>query len=129
MGAPSDSERDEDAPDYTGVAVLLPCFNEGLTIGKVVADFEAALPGATIYVFDNASTDDTADVAKKAGATVVHSPDRGKGNVVRHMFDVVDADTYLMADGDDTYPASEAPIPGISGQTIVEAIQAESPGV
>jgi glycosyltransferase involved in cell wall biosynthesis len=87
------------------IAVLLPCFNEEATIGKVVADFRRALPGADVFVFDNVSDDDTARVAAEAGAVVVRSPRRGKGNVVRHMFETVEADVYVMADGDDTYPA------------------------
>ncbi len=90
------------------VAVLLPCHNEATTIAKVVADFRAALPAAEIYVFDNNSTDDTARIAAGAGAIVVASQRRGKGNVVQHMFRVVDADIYVMADGDDTYPAHMA---------------------
>jgi glycosyltransferase involved in cell wall biosynthesis len=90
------------------VAVLLPCYNEAATIGKVVADFRRALPTAEIFVFDNASDDGTARVAAEAGAAVVHSPRRGKGNVVRHMFETVQADVYVMADGDDTYPAHES---------------------
>lgn len=95
--------------DYSRVAVLLPCFNEALTVGAVVADFQRHLPGATVYVFDNLSTDGTAEAARLAGAHVVLSPRQGKGHVVRHMFNAVDADAYLMADGDSTYPASEAP--------------------
>lgn len=91
------------------VAVLLPCYNEALTIGKVVEDFRAALPHAHIYVYDNNSTDGTAQVAADAGATVVPSRRQGKGFVVQHMFATIDADLYIMADGDDTYPASEAP--------------------
>ncbi len=90
------------------VAVLLPCYNEAITIGKVVDDFKAALPQAKIYVFDNNSADDTAKIAKERGAIVVPSPKQGKGNVIRHMFSSVEADVYMMADGDDTYPASEA---------------------
>ncbi|HXV14448.1 MAG TPA: glycosyltransferase [Candidatus Krumholzibacteria bacterium] len=90
-------------------AVLLPCYNEAVTIGQVVADFRAALPDAVVYVFDNASDDDTAAKARAAGAVIVPSPRRGKGNVVRHMFRTVDADLYVMADGDGTYPAHAAP--------------------
>jgi glycosyltransferase involved in cell wall biosynthesis len=90
------------------IAVLVPCYNEALTIAKVVADFSRVLPGATIYVFDNNSTDDTAREATKAGAIVVPSPLQGKGNVVRHMFKDISADIYLLVDGDDTYPASAA---------------------
>jgi glycosyltransferase involved in cell wall biosynthesis len=95
--------------DYSETAVLVPCLNEEITIGTVVADFKRFLPGAKVYVFDNRSTDRTAQVAAEAGATVVFSPRPGKGNVVRHMFSVVDAATYLMVDGDDTYPAAAAP--------------------
>lgn len=90
------------------IAVLLPCYNEALTIGKVVKDFRAALPDADIYVYDNNSTDGTADVAREAGAIVRKEPIQGKGNVIRRMFREVDADCYLMADGDDTYPAKQA---------------------
>jgi glycosyltransferase involved in cell wall biosynthesis len=90
------------------IAVLLPCFNEEVTIGKVVRDFREAVPEATVYVFDNNSTDRTAGIAREAGAVVVPSPRQGKGNVVQHMFRVVDADLFLMADGDDTYPAAHA---------------------
>jgi glycosyltransferase involved in cell wall biosynthesis len=91
------------------VAVLVPCFNEAAAIGKVVADFRAALPSATIYVYDNNSTDDTAKVAAAAGAEVRGEYRRGKGNVVRRMFQDVEADIYVMVDGDDTYDASVAP--------------------
>lgn len=90
------------------VAVLLPCFNEEVTIGKVVNDFRTALPTAEVYVFDNNSSDKTAAVAAEAGAIVVNSPKQGKGNVVQHMFRIVEADIYLMADGDDTYPVDKA---------------------
>lgn len=90
------------------IAVLLPCFNEGITIGKVVRDFRAALPDADIYVYDNNSTDNTADAAQEAGAIVRREPMQGKGNVIRRMFREVEADCYLMADGDDTYPADQA---------------------
>lgn len=96
-------------PETSKTAVLIPCLNEELTIGKVVGEFKAALPSAEIYVFDNASTDRTVEVAHRAGATVVSSPIRGKGNVVRHMFEAVDADVYVLVDGDDTYPAAQAP--------------------
>lgn len=91
------------------IAVLLPCYNEAITIGQVVRDFREALPGADIYVFDNNSSDDTATVAREAGAIVVPSPRQGKGYVVIHMFRLIEADIYVMADGDDTYPASAAP--------------------
>lgn len=90
------------------VAVLLPCFNEEPTIGKVVRDFRAALPEAAIYVYDNNSMDGTAQVAAAAGAIVRREPVQGKGNVIRRMFREVEADAYIMADGDDTYPADQA---------------------
>lgn len=91
------------------VAVLLPCYNEEMTIGKVVRDFRAVLPEADIYVYDNNSTDRTAEVAAEAGAIVRRERVQGKGNVIRRMFREVEADCYLMADGDDTYPAHHAP--------------------
>lgn len=91
------------------VAVLLPCYNEEVTIGKVVRDFRAVLPEADIYVYDNNSTDRTAEVAAEAGAIVRRERVQGKGNVIRRMFREVEADCYLMADGDDTYPAHHAP--------------------
>lgn len=91
------------------IAVLLPCYNEEVTIGKVVRDFKAALPNATIYVYDNNSTDRTAEIATAEGAIVRKEPRQGKGNVVRAMFEDIDADVYVMADGDDTYPADAAP--------------------
>ena len=91
------------------VAVLLPCFNEEVTIGKVVRDFKAALPDATVYVYDNNSTDRTAEIAAAEGAIVRREPRQGKGNVIRAMFEGIDADVYVMADGDDTYPADAAP--------------------
>jgi glycosyltransferase involved in cell wall biosynthesis len=91
------------------VAVILPCYNEAPVIASVVAAFRAALPGAAIHVFDNGSTDGTADVARAAGAEITYVSARGKGNVVRRMFADVEADIYLMADGDGTYDASAAP--------------------
>ena len=93
----------------TSVAVLIPCYNEEITIKKVVQDFKTALPEATIYVYDNNSTDNTAKIAKEAGAVVRKEPRQGKGNVIRAMFQDIDADVYVMADGDDTYPAEAAP--------------------
>jgi len=87
------------------IAVLIPCLNEELTIGKVVRDFREQLPDAEVHVFDNASTDGTAAAALEAGAIVHPEPRRGKGHVVRSMFQKVDADFYVMVDGDDTYPA------------------------
>lgn len=90
------------------IAVLIPCHNEAMTVAKVVGDFRAALPEAAVYVFDNASSDDTATLARAAGAKVIAVPAKGKGHVVRSMFRDVDADAYLMVDGDDTYPADRA---------------------
>lgn len=100
------------------VAVLLPCCNEALTIAEVVAGFRAVLPSARIYVYDNRSTDDTAARARAAGATVRYEQWPGKGNVVRRMFADIDADLYLLADGDGTYDASVAP-------TMIERLLAE----
>lgn len=90
------------------IAVLIPCYNEAVTIGKVVDDFRRELPGASIYVYDNNSSDDTAAIAREHGAIVRFEPRQGKGNVVRQMFRDIEADCYLMVDGDDTYPADAA---------------------
>lgn len=90
-------------------AVLIPCYNESATIEKVVRDYRAALPDAVIYVYDNNSTDGTAELAERAGAVVRHEYRQGKGNVIRSMFRDIDADCYLVTDGDDTYPAESAP--------------------
>lgn len=90
------------------IAVLIPCYNESLTVAKVVSDWKAALPEATIYVYDNNSKDNTADIAREAGAVVRHEYQQGKGNVIRRMFREIDAQVYLMVDGDDTYPADNA---------------------
>ncbi len=91
------------------VAVLLPCYNEALTIAEVVQGFKASLPGAKIYVYDNNSSDLTALRARLAGAEVVREPRQGKGNVVRRMFSDIEADIYIMADGDGTYAPEDAP--------------------
>ena len=91
------------------IAVLIPCYNEAQTIEKVVTDFKAALPESVIYVYDNNSTDSTAELARKAGAVVRYEHQQGKGNVVRRMFQEIEAECYVMADGDDTYPAHNAP--------------------
>lgn len=91
------------------IAVLIPCYNEGLTIGKVVRDISSALPDATVYVYDNNSTDGSGELAKAAGAVVRREHKQGKGNVIRRMFREVDAQSYLMLDGDNTYPADAAP--------------------
>lgn len=90
------------------IAVLIPCYNEEKTIEKVVKDYNKALPDADIYVYDNNSTDNTASIAKKVGAIVKYEYRQGKGNVIRSMFKDIDADCYLMIDGDDTYPAIHA---------------------
>lgn len=87
------------------IAVLIPCYNEELTIEKVIKDFKKELPSADIYVYDNNSKDNTSEIAKRAGAIVKHEYRQGKGNVVRSMFRDIDADIYIMVDGDDTYPA------------------------
>ncbi len=91
------------------IAVLIPCYNEAMTVAKVVADFRAVFPTADIYVYDNNSTDGTDEIARKAGAIVRYEKAQGKGNVVRSMFRDIDADCYIMTDGDDTYPAEYAP--------------------
>ena len=90
------------------IAVLIPCYNESATIEKVVKDYKKALPEADIYVYDNNSKDHTDEIAKKAGAIVRYEYRQGKGNVIRTMFREIDADCYLMIDGDDTYPAENA---------------------
>lgn len=94
--------------DQDEIAVIIPCYNEAQTIGKVVDDFKRELPAARIYVYDNDSTDATAAIAMKHGANVRFEPRRGKGNVCRQMFRDIDAACYLMVDGDDTYPAQAA---------------------
>ena len=90
------------------IAVLIPCYNESQTIAKVVRDYRQALPEATIYVYDNNSSDGTDEIARAAGAVVRYERRQGKGNVIRTMFREIDADCYLMIDGDDTYPAENA---------------------
>ena len=90
------------------IAVLIPCYNEAKTVRKVVEDFKRALPEATIYVYDNNSTDKTAEIAREAGAVVRYERKQGKGNVIRRMFRDIDAECYIMTDGDDTYPAEYA---------------------
>ena len=97
------------------IAVLIPCYNEEVTIAKVVDDFRAALPDATVYVYDNNSTDRTGEIAREHSAVVRFEPRQGKGNVVRQMFRDIEADCYLMVDGDDTYPAE-------AGRTLCDPI-------
>jgi glycosyltransferase involved in cell wall biosynthesis len=101
-----ESKEDLAAISEREIAVLIPSYNEEPTIAAVVAQYRARLPGATIYVFDNASTDRTAALAEEAGAIVFHERRRGKGFVVQSMFQLVEADIYVMVDGDDTYPAA-----------------------
>ena len=91
------------------IAVLIPCYNESISIEKVVLDYKKNLPDAVIYVYDNNSTDGTAEIAKKSGAIVRYERKQGKGNVIRRMFREIEAECYLMVDGDDTYPAEYAP--------------------
>jgi glycosyltransferase involved in cell wall biosynthesis len=120
------------------IAVLIPCHNEARTVGTVVADFRRTLPGATILVYDNASTDGTAEVARDAGAVVRGVPLRGKGNVVRQMFADVEADVYVLVDGDDTYDAESAPemvgrlvresLDMVNGARVAEGAGAYRPG-
>lgn len=91
------------------IAVLIPCYNEEKTVEKVVRDFRAVLPEAVIYVYDNNSSDRTVELAEAAGAVVRHEYSQGKGNVLRRMFREIDAECYILVDGDDTYPAESAP--------------------
>ena len=102
----------------SAVAVLVPCFNEAAQVAAVIRDFANALPGASIYVYDNNSADGTADIARQAGAVVRYEPLQGKGNVVRRMFADVDADVYVLVDGDGTYDAASAP-------QLIEKLQLE----
>lgn len=91
------------------IAVLIPCYNESKTVKKVVEDFKKALPEAVVYVYDNNSSDGTDELARAAGAVVRYEHQQGKGNVIRRMFREIDAQVYVMVDGDDTYPAEAAP--------------------
>lgn len=102
------TETDKAALTGKGVAVIIPCYNEAVTIGKVVDDFRRVLPEAAVYVYDNNSSDGTGDIARAHGATVKVERRQGKGNVVRQMMRDIDAEAYLMVDGDDTYPAESA---------------------
>lgn len=101
--------RTLNATEQASVAVLIPCYNEALTVGKVVDDFRRVLPDAIVYVYDNNSSDGTGNIAREHGAVVRTERRQGKGNVVRQMMRDIDADYYLMVDGDDTYPAEAAP--------------------
>ncbi len=97
------------APQPPRIAILVPCYNEATTVAAIVRDFRACLPQARVYVFDNNSSDDTAAIARAAGAVVRLVPAQGKGSVVRRMFADIEADAYVMVDGDDTYDAAVAP--------------------
>ena len=104
-----DTQTIEAARRGAGVAVIIPCYNEAVTIGKVVDDFSRVMPEAVVYVYDNNSTDGTGDIARAHGAVVRTERRQGKGNVVRQMMRDIDAEYYLMVDGDDTYPAEAGP--------------------
>ncbi|WP_419468822.1 glycosyltransferase family 2 protein [Azospirillum brasilense] len=127
------------APAMTPVvAVLIPCYNEETAIAAVVQDFRKALPDATVYVYDNNSSDRTVEVAKAAGAVVRHEPLQGKGNVMRRMFSDIEADVYVLVDGDDTYHAPSAPLmvkrlwddqlDMVNGARVTEIVKAYRPG-
>src|SRR6204780_2821291 len=109
---PPQSDAPSESPSLgelrPSVAILIPCLNEVTTIAKVIADFQACLPRAPIFVYDNGSTDNTAEAARRAGAVVRAEPIRGKGNVVRRMFADIEADVFGLVDGDDTYDVSSA---------------------
>ena len=120
------------------VAVLIPCYNEEAAIAAVVRDFRAALPDATVYVYDNNSSDRTVEVARAAGATVRREPLQGKGNVMRRMFSDIEADVYVLVDGDDTYHAASAPLlvkrlwddqlDMVNGARVTDIVAAYRPG-
>ena len=120
------------------VAVLIPCYNEEAAIASVVRDFQAALPDATIYVYDNNSSDRTVEVARATGAVVRHEPLQGKGNVMRRMFSDIEADVYVLVDGDDTYHAPSAPLmvqrlwegqlDMVNGARVTDIVKAYRPG-
>jgi glycosyltransferase involved in cell wall biosynthesis len=109
MNIPTPPLRRDKNLSYNSIAVVIPCYNEAAAVAKVVEEFRSALPNARIHVFDNNSTDDTAAIAAAAGAIVHRVRLQGKGHVVRRMFADVDADIYVMVDGDDTYAAAAAP--------------------
>lgn len=125
-------------PTDLDIAVLVPCYNEEAAIANVVRDFKAALPSATVYVYDNNSTDNTAAVAREAGAVVRNESLQGKGNVVRRMFADIDADVFVMTDGDNTYDAGSTPamirklldesLDLVNGKRVHEETEAYRPG-
>ncbi|MCH7574469.1 MAG: glycosyltransferase [Candidatus Marinimicrobia bacterium] len=100
------ARKPKSKPAAPRTAILIPCYNQENSIGHVVGAFRAVLPDAHLYVFDSGSTDSSSKVAREAGASVVFSPRRGKGHIMRHMFEVVEADAYVLVDGDEAYPAS-----------------------
>ena len=108
MAAATEVINEPEAVKRCRVAVLVPCYNEDAAIGRVISDFRTVVPGATIYVYDNNSSDQTAEVARQAGAVVRGEPRQGKGHVVRRMFCDVEADVYVLVDGDATYDAPSA---------------------
>ena len=134
-GTPSAAAAVGPAPT---IAVLIPCYNEEAAIGKVVEDFRAALPDAIVYVYDNNSKDRTVEVARAAGAVVRSEPLQGKGNVMRRMFADIEADVYVLVDGDDTYHAASAPelvkrlwdeqLDMVNGARVTEIVAAYRPG-
>lgn len=134
----NDAPADRPIEPGSRVAVLVPCFNEEKAIAQVVAGFRAALPEATVYVYDNASTDRTSEVARAAGAVVRREPLKGKGNVVRRMFADTEADVYVLVDGDATYDAASAPklvallrdecLDMVTGTRVTEEAAAYRPG-
>ena len=144
MTSPASSVGDRPLPDPAEpnpslrIAVLVPCYNEEASIAKVVTDFRSALPKASVYVYDNASTDRTLQVAREAGAVVRREPLKGKGNVIRRMFADVEADVYVVVDGDATYDASSAPamverlrselLDMVSGSRVTQESAAYRPG-
>ena len=101
--------EEKEGMEMDKIAVLIPCYNEEKTIAKVVADTKRALPEAVVYVYNNNSSDRTAELAEAAGAVVRNEYMQGKGNVIRRMFREIDAECYIMVDGDDTYPMENAP--------------------
>ena len=114
MDSPTPGER---------IAVLVPCYNEELTVGKVVRDFREQLPDATVYVFDNNSRDRTADEAREAGAVVVREKRQGKGCVLQAMFAQIDADYYVLVDGDDTYTVTFRRRQTIAAERLIDTIR------
>ncbi|CAO3420214.1 glycosyltransferase family 2 protein [Azospirillum endophyticum] len=137
-GASGTSAAAADAGPAPTIAVLIPCYNEEAAIGKVVQDFRAALPDAIVYVYDNNSKDRTVEVARAAGAVVRREPLQGKGNVMRRMFADIEADVYVLVDGDDTYHAASAPelvkrlwdeqLDMVNGARVTEIVAAYRPG-